>query len=509
MRYNFTCCSFAILIVCASTTIAFPRGGGGNYTRLRNEILEYERRLMIGANLSLSDVERAANKILMKAKQEELHAGFKDPRLFAPARNFLEAKNDIDGSKVFQLIRHMPKGAVLHSHDTALVSSDYIYYNVTFRNDLYACIEKDTVELRFFRVPDNSCSWELLKDIRRDPTRGEIVNDMIRKRMSMRCDDPTSSYPNVDRAWHKFIDIFAFVGPLLTYRPVYEDYFLEALNQLYEDNVMYLELRSTLPTLYDFDATTKYKPRDLVGIYRNLTRRFKEMHPDFVGAKLIYAPRRSDTYEDTRDHVRIMSEIKELYPDFVAGFDLVGQEDKGHTLEEFADLLREVGKRNISFFFHAGETNWLGAPTDENLVDAILLNTRRIGHGYALASHPFLMELVKRMDIAIEVNPISNQVLKLVDDLRNHAARSLFAEGYAVVVSNDDPSFWGARALSYDFYEAFMALMSSHADLKSLKQLALNSFIYSSLGDDEKQKAIDRWQGKWQKYVEDLAVGRK
>lgn len=494
--------SLIILVVYASATIAYPLS---NYTRLRDEILKYEQRLMIGANLSLTEVEQAANKILMKAKQEELRAGFNDPRLFAPARNFLEAKNDIDGSKVFQLIRRMPKGAVLHSHDIALVSGDYIYYNVTYRDDLYVCIEKGVVELRFFRAPDDSCSWELLKNVRRDPTRGAMVNDMIKKRMSMLCDDPASAYSNVDRAWHKFMDVFAFVRPLLTYRPVYEDYFLEALKQLSEDNVMYLELRSTLPTLYDFDGT-KYKPQDLVGIYRNLTRRFKQEHPDFIGAKLIYAPTRSGTYEQAKDYVQIMTEIKELYPDFVAGFDLVGQEDKGHTLEEFADLLKEVEKRNISFFFHAGETNWLGAPTDENLVDAILLNTRRIGHGYALASHPFLMELVKRMGIAIEVNPISNQVLKLVDDLRNHPARSLFAEGYAVVVSNDDPSFWGARALSYDFYEAFMALMSNHADLKSLKQLALNSFIYSSLDNYEKQKAIDSWYKAWQKYVEDVAI---
>ncbi|XP_076679595.1 adenosine deaminase 2 [Andrena cerasifolii] len=491
----------AIALGQAALTVALPLSG--NYSILRSQILEYEQHMVLGANLSLNNLEKTANQILMDAKRKELAAAFANPAQFAPARNFLLAKRDIEQSEVFRLLRRMPKGAALHAHDTSLVSEEYVYHNVTFRDDLYVCDNHGVLQLRFFREPDEKCKWELLKDVRQDPRRAADVNERIKRRLSMVCNDPDTDYSNVDKAWDKFGRIFKFMADIVSYKPVYEDHFLRALEELYEDNVMYLEFRSTLPLPYDFEGT-EYKERDVVGMYERLANRFKEEHPDFVGVKLIYSPQRFADHKTVEECMKIMKELQGLYPNFVAGFDLVGQEDKGNTLKYFADIMTDAGP-DMNFFFHAGETNWYGASTDENLVDAILLNTRRIGHGYALTYHPFLLEMAKRMDIAIEINPISNQVLKLVDDLRNHAARRLFAEGYPLVVSNDDPGFWGARGLSYDFYEAFLALMSEHCSLKALKQLAMNSLLYSSMSNPEKRKALDVWGEKWDVFVKDVA----
>ena len=153
---------------------------------------------------------------------------------------------------------------------------------------------------------------------------------------------------------------------------------------------------------------------------------------------------------------------------------------------------------DIPFFFHDGESAW---PDDENLYDAYLLASKRIGHGFNLFRFPAVLEGVIAADIPLEVSPISNQLLRYVRDLRMHPAAEYLSRGVPIVISSDDPGLFDYTGLSYDFWEAAMAW---RLDLRALKKLSSNSITYSSLDAGEKKEAFAYWSAQWDAFIENL-----
>ncbi|XP_038214430.1 adenosine deaminase 2-like [Zerene cesonia] len=468
----------------------------------RNTLIQKEMNMMIGSDISLGDTEEQANEIIMKLKRTELDYGFANPQFFNFSKHFFEYKDEVKKSTLYKIIKQMPKGAVLHAHDTGILSPDYVLA-LTYWQNLYVCFEENHLHLLFSSdVPNVDCAtqWQLMKNARYSSGNIEKFDAELRKYVTLLTDKPNETYSDINLVWSKFALYFIVSNSLFTYKPVWEQYFYDTLKALREDNVMYLEIRSVLPKLYDIDGNV-FDELETVRSYKKVLESFMEDYPDFFGAKLIYAPLRSVDSNRVNGYIKIAKKIKEEFPDFLAGFDLVGQEDLGTPTKDFLkELVKE--SKTLDYFFHAGETNWYGTSSDENLFDAIVLNARRIGHAFALIKHPVLIEEIKKRDIAIEVNVISNAVLKLVEDVRNHPLASFIAQGLPVVISSDDPGLWEADPLSHDFYVTFVGVASRHADIKLLKQLALNSIYYSTYRN--KDKMVYEFDMRWAKFVQNV-----
>ncbi|XP_056629882.1 adenosine deaminase 2-like [Diorhabda sublineata] len=465
------------------------------YVDTRNALLKEDRDYAIGSDVKLNEKEQAVNKYLMKYKYEELDEGFVKPENFLASNHFFKVKDKIDKSKVFEFIKKLPKGASLHSHDTAMASGEFLY-QLTFKDNLYCLVEGGTLKLQFFRDCQCKGSWKLLSDLRKDPD----FERFLKNKLTLICSYPEIEYPDLNSAWTDFQNLFINLEKLITYKPVFQDYFYQSLKETYEENVKYIEFRGYLPIVYELDGR-EYGPVEVVGLYNETLKQFKKDFPDFLDCKFIFAPHRLVNNEVMNDYVRIYKDIKKAYPELVIGFDLVGQEDLGEPLLNFTAQLLELKNFGCKFFFHAGETNWNGQSSDLNLFDAILLDSIRLGHAIALLKHPAAAKLVKEKGIAIEICPISNQVLKLISDLRNHPASIMIANNYPVVISSDDPSFWGAKGISYDWYVTFMAISHRDSDLRLLKKLALNALDYSGLEKEEKELAKLHWEADWEAFI--------
>ncbi|XP_052843916.1 adenosine deaminase 2 [Drosophila gunungcola] len=475
------------------------------FKTLRRALAKLEHLGTMGQKLRLSDREQEANKIIMAVKKEEISKGILDPSQFTPGQHIFKTLTEIRKSPIFNLIKRMPKGGVLHAHDTALCSTEYLI-GLTYRKNLWICTTEEGCKAIAFRFskekptqkPMEECNWEPMAEFR-DRRGEENVNRYFRRRFSMY---PFSKFISNNQAWAHFMGIFILLDGLLCHAPVWADYYYNALKEFSEDGVQYLELRSLLPRLYCIDGDM-LTIRDTVAIYESELERFKADHPDFIDSKLIYAPLRGVEPSVVEQYVQTAVELNKEFPNFMVGFDLVGQEELGRPLKDFVEPLLKMPE-HINFYFHAGETNWFGSPIDENLVDAILLGSKRIGHGFALTKHPMVMRMAKLLDIAIEVCPVSNQVLQLGVDYRNHPAALLLAANVPVVISSDDPSFWRCAPLSHDFYFAFLGIAPMKADLRFLKSLAINSIRYSALEGEEKRLGYAKWEKLWDKWIDDV-----
>ncbi|XP_020817751.1 adenosine deaminase CECR1 [Drosophila serrata] len=480
-----------------------------SYEQARQAVLTAEEELMTGGHTYLSTQEAKVDDIFMEYKLGELSQGFRNAEQNAAALHFFKAKPLIDRSGVFRFLQKMPKGAVLHLHNTASVSSKWVVQDISYMPGMLRCTTATGRSvLSFRRTPkEHQCQSQYVRvaDERQNSVDRQVYDQNFERLINLYTPVPELEYPTITHVWDRFQDMFDVIGDALAYLPAFRAYHWQMLEELYNDNVMYAEIRTSCKKLYDASGRTFPRERTIRELYA-LNEKFTKLHPDFLGMKIIFAVYRGYEVDQLKETIEEFKQIHEIFPQFVVGFDLVGQEDKGKPLYTLLPALRDLPP-TARLFLHGGETNWFGASTDINLLDALLLNTTRIGHGYALAKHPILMNAVKTRHIAVEVSPISNQVLHLVWDMRNHPGSQYLALDVPVVICNDDPGFWNAKGLSYDFYYAIMSLAPNNAGLRVLKTLVWNSVRYSTLTEEEQTRAFKILELSWTRFMEKVLQG--
>lgn len=508
------------------------------YKELRNKYCEQDRTSNFSSDIELNEKEKKLDELMKKIREKDINSKYvnfvnnfqsddvpsAELMEYYPIHPFNEVKEKIEGSNLFETFRKMPKGGNLHIHTSATLSTEKFIellrdFNKGGKWKVFIWQNKNGYKEQYedgtlFLV---RCGYEYCLSRNADKHLKELNNftdSNLREYYSFMNVEHTK---DVKYIWDEFNLIFSRVSQILTVKDFFMEYYKRAFQELVEDNIDYVELRFGMAKLKevtwpdvcvrppeDEDKTEK-ECWDAIEVIWDVYQEFIKTNKDFRLKLIISGSRRKKTGEIIED--KINKALEETYnwmqnkafqkENFVVGYDLVSEEDRGNSTDSYADAIYGSDKsKYIPFYFHDGESCWAD---DDNLYAAIALGTKRIGHGLNLFRFPSLVKTVKKHNVALEVCPISNQLLRYTPDLRMHLIGEYMNRGIECVICSDDPSILGNGGLTYDFWETYYSQL---IDLKAIKKLIINSYMFSAMTSEEYNVKIKQWEEKWNQFVE-------
>ena len=473
-----------------------------------------------------------------------------------PGMMFTLARETIKKTKSWQIVKKMPKGALLHAHQDAMIDVDWLIdqvlatkgmamhadqpltdskrreravvlfrYTKTLPSDVASIWSEGYKELSLVSAREAASSF---------PEGGiEGFKSWLTSKCTITPEESLEHHHGVNAIWRKFTSCFPALNSMEGYEPIFRASIQRLLRQLVEDGLRWVDFRATFYN--DFRLEGSEEPSkdcgDMLRVFDEEVKKFKASNEgrDFWGCRFIWTTLRMWGKKALVEHMKQCIDMKKAYPHLIAGYDLVGQEDKGRPIMDMTPELFWFKKRcmengvDLPFFFHAGECLGDGDETDHNLFDALLLGTRRIGHGFSLYKHPLLLEMVKTKKILIESCPISNEVLRLASSIKAHPLPALLARGVSCALSNDDPAILGHRenGVTHDFWQALQGW--ENLGLAGLGSLAENSVRWAAYEDQSPKEwtkdisdgiygegirgvRLREWTAEWNKFCEWIVV---
>lgn len=469
-----------------------------------------------------------------------------------PGMMFTLARETMIKTKSWQIIKKMPKGALLHAHQDAMIDVDWLIDQViategmamTASLPLSDAKARQNAEVQFqytkVATADIASIWSTAYPSSQFVSVSEAAKlfpeggmagfkTWLRSRCTISPENSIRHHHGVNDIWRKFKSCFPILNSMEYYEPIFRASIKRLLVQLVEDGLKWVDFRTTFS--FEFRLEGCEQPSkgsgDMLRVFDEEVKMFKasEKGKDFWGCRFIWTTLRGKGKKEVVEHMKECIQMKKAYPHIIAGYDVVGQEDLGRPLVDLTPELFWFKKKcvesgvDIPFFFHAGECLGDGDETDQNLFDAILLGTRRIGHGFSLFKHPLLLEMVKTKKILIESCPISNEVLRLASSIKAHPLPALLARGVPCALSNDDPAILGHRdnGVTHDFWQALQGW--ENLGLAGLGSLAENSVRWAAYedqnakvwnkdirdginGDGVRASHLREWTAEWNKFCE-------
>ncbi|GEK07381.1 adenosine deaminase [Schleiferilactobacillus harbinensis] len=221
----------------------------------------------------------------------------------------------------------------------------------------------------------------------------------------------------------EYLERFDFIGPLLQVPKALTLAAFDVAAQAARENVRYLEVRFA-PTLSTDKSMTEADT--IIAVAKGLERAKTELG---ITTRILVCGMRQQPIDRA---IAAFTAANSLRDRGVVGVDFAG--DEAHfpprTMQPAVDY---AAAHQIPLTFHAGECGCV-----ENVVEAIKLGAKRIGHGTAIHGHADALALAHAQNTLFEICLTSNLQTKAAVDITHFHYRDLVAANVPFNISTDN-----------------------------------------------------------------------
>lgn len=190
-----------------------------------------------------------------------------------------------------------------------------------------------------------------------------------------------------------------------------------------KENVTYIEIRFA-------PLSFTNKGLKVFEIIEEVILGMKKAEEDFnINANIIVCGMR---HEPVEKNIEMLKAAREFLGYGLCAIDIAGNELEFPTYTQ-RDLFIEAKKLDMPFTIHAGECE-----NSQNVIDAVELGAKRIGHGIAIKDNEEARKLCLNRGIGLELCPTSNMQTKAIASWAEYPIRMFMDEGLKVTVNTDN-----------------------------------------------------------------------
>ena len=283
-----------------------------------------------------------------------------------PGMMFALARDTMEKTKSWQIVKKMPKGAILHAHQDAMIDVDWLIDEVlqtegmamlaeeslcgpkarsqgevVFRYSKGSLAKASSIWTRDYETSQPVSVKEAAASFPDGAAQG--FKTWLKSRCTITPEESIKHHHGVDAVWSKFRRCFPPLDSMEYYEPILRASMQRLLRQLVDDGLRWVDFRATFAVDFRLEGCEDISrgPDDLVRVFSEELKQFKatEEGKNFWGYRFIWTSLRSWGKKRIVDHMKQCILMKKAYPELIAGYDVVGQEDMGRSL---ADLTPEL-----------------------------------------------------------------------------------------------------------------------------------------------------------------------